>query len=235
MKLTNARSGSRRHAHTPRRTLAASPSPDPWCPQASGQVARHLCLTAVRAAPRMNSHWCSVRSRARSAPKLESGNGTGNTLTLLAERWLRHLRRIPGALRRRDKWLDIFACIFVKALGDVSSFSMWLIIGAAHETHQCTFGKSRSLAWFLKQDHVERKHLRRNAIIKWIIVGTAIAAAIAFVAKGTCQLVRPRSSSSIAAYSAAINHSKTAAADFVLLHLGVSHLRTLPNDRDLVP
>lgn len=35
--------------------------------------------------------------------------------------------------------------------------------------------------WFLKQDHVERKHLRRNAIIKWIIVGTAIAAAIAFV------------------------------------------------------
>lgn len=34
------------------------------------------------------------------------------TLTLLSERWLRHLRRIPGPLHKRDRDLDIAACVF---------------------------------------------------------------------------------------------------------------------------
>lgn len=34
------------------------------------------------------------------------------TLTLLSERWLRHLRRIPGALHKRDRDVDIAACVF---------------------------------------------------------------------------------------------------------------------------
>lgn len=45
--------------------------------------------------------------------------------------------------------------------------------------------------WLLKQDHVDRKHLKRNAIIKWIIVGTAIAAAIAFAGTYAACAVRP--------------------------------------------
>jgi len=34
------------------------------------------------------------------------------TLTLLSERWLRHLRRIPGALHKKDRNADIAACVF---------------------------------------------------------------------------------------------------------------------------
>ncbi|KWU43465.1 hypothetical protein RHOSPDRAFT_13637, partial [Rhodotorula sp. JG-1b] len=113
-------------------------------------------------------------------------------LTLLAERWLRHLRRIPGALRRRDKWLDIFACIF----GILGACALVILASAndrdfptVHWSFTAVFVVCIAISalcqtieiWFLKQDHVERKHLRRNAIIKWIIVGTAVAAAIAFV------------------------------------------------------
>ncbi|BGP27134.1 hypothetical protein JCM10295v2_006098 [Rhodotorula toruloides] len=42
------------------------------------------------------------------------------------------------------------------------------------------------IAW-LKQDHIDRNHLRRNAILKWIIVVLAICCAICFGATyGVC-------------------------------------------------
>lgn len=34
------------------------------------------------------------------------------TLSLVAERWLRHLRRLPGVLRRRERYSDILAVVF---------------------------------------------------------------------------------------------------------------------------
>lgn len=37
---------------------------------------------------------------------------SADTASLLAERWLRHLRRIPGALRVHDRNCDIAACVF---------------------------------------------------------------------------------------------------------------------------
>ncbi|GAA5876808.1 hypothetical protein JCM3774_003479, partial [Rhodotorula dairenensis] len=114
------------------------------------------------------------------------------SLTLLAERWLRHLRRIPGPLRSRDRWTDICACIF----GILGACALVILASAndrdfptVHWSFTAVFVVCIAISalfqtieiWFLKQDHVERKHLRRNAIIKWIIVGTAVAAAIAFV------------------------------------------------------
>ncbi|GAA5939103.1 Frag1/DRAM/Sfk1 family protein [Sporobolomyces koalae] len=120
------------------------------------------------------------------------------TLTLLSERWLRHLRRIPGALHKRDRDVDIAACVF----GILGALALLLLacfndqaFPKVHWSFTAIFVvciavsalcQTIEIHW-LRLDHVERKHLRRNAIIKWIIVGTAIAAAIAFAATyGTC-------------------------------------------------
>lgn len=51
------------------------------------------------------------------------------TLTLLAERWLRHLRRIPGTLHRKETIADICSVVFGilggVALILVSCFNCW--------------------------------------------------------------------------------------------------------------
>ena len=41
------------------------------------------------------------------------------SMTLITERWLRHLRRIPGALRKREKVADIAGLVF-GALGGLA-------------------------------------------------------------------------------------------------------------------
>ncbi|GAA5863106.1 hypothetical protein JCM8547_002799 [Rhodosporidiobolus lusitaniae] len=119
-------------------------------------------------------------------------------LALASERWLRHLRRIPGALRKRDRNADIvtvvfgflgavalviLACFNCEAFPNVhwsftAVFVVCIAISAAAQTLE--------LHW-LRQDHVERNHLKRNAIIKWVIVGLAICGAVAFAATyGAC-------------------------------------------------
>ncbi|GAA5990005.1 hypothetical protein JCM5350_002365 [Sporobolomyces pararoseus] len=120
------------------------------------------------------------------------------TLTLLSERWLRHLRRIPGALHKRDRDVDIAACVF----GILGALALVLLacfndqaFPKVHWSFTAIFVvciavsalcQTLEIMW-LRKDHVERKHLRRAAIIKWIIVGTAICAAIAFGATyGVC-------------------------------------------------
>ncbi|GAA6021191.1 hypothetical protein JCM11491_001601 [Sporobolomyces phaffii] len=120
------------------------------------------------------------------------------TLTLLSERWLRHLRRIPGSLHKRDRDADIAACVF----GILGALALVLLacfndqaFTKVHWSFTAIFVvciavsalcQTLEIMW-LRQDHVERKHLRRAAIIKWIIVGTAIASAIAFGATyGVC-------------------------------------------------
>ncbi|TNY23866.1 Frag1/DRAM/Sfk1 family-domain-containing protein [Rhodotorula diobovata] len=119
-------------------------------------------------------------------------------LSLLAERWLRHLRRIPGPLRKRDRNADIAACVF-GICGGIALILLTCFNAVTHSTGHwtCTaifvvcialsaLCQTLELHW-LHQDHVDRKHLRRNAILKWIIVGTAVAAAIAFGATyGVC-------------------------------------------------
>ncbi|POY75928.1 hypothetical protein BMF94_1012 [Rhodotorula taiwanensis] len=117
---------------------------------------------------------------------------SADTATLLAERWLRHLRRIPGALRVHDRNCDIAACVF----GILGAIALVILSSAndriypnVHWSFTAIFVVCIAISallqtveiWLLKQDHVERKHLKRNAIIKWIIVGFAIACAIAFV------------------------------------------------------
>ncbi|GAA6049586.1 hypothetical protein NBRC10513_005926 [Rhodotorula toruloides] len=120
------------------------------------------------------------------------------TLSLLMERWLRHLRRIPGPLRKRDRNADIVACIF----GILGSIALVLLsclndlaFPNAHWSMAAVFivciaisalCQTLEIMW-LKQDHIDRKHLRRNAIIKWIIVVLAICCAICFGATyGVC-------------------------------------------------
>ncbi|GAA5912101.1 Frag1/DRAM/Sfk1 family protein [Sporobolomyces salmoneus] len=120
------------------------------------------------------------------------------TLTLLSERWLRHLRRIPGPLHKRDRDADIAACVF-GILGALALVLLACFNDQAFPNVHWAFTaifvvciavsalcQTLEIMW-LRQDHVERAHLRRAAIIKWIIVGTAIAAAIAFGATyGVC-------------------------------------------------
>ncbi|GAA6030856.1 hypothetical protein JCM8097_008909 [Rhodosporidiobolus ruineniae] len=119
-------------------------------------------------------------------------------LALLSERWLRHLRRLPGALRRRDRNADI-VCLVFGLLGGVALIILACFNDLAFPNVHWSFtaifvvciaisaiAQTLELHW-LRQDHVDRPHLKRNAIIKWLIVGCAIAGAIAFAATyGVC-------------------------------------------------
>ncbi|BGP42916.1 hypothetical protein JCM10449v2_006931 [Rhodotorula kratochvilovae] len=119
-------------------------------------------------------------------------------LSLLAERYLRHLRRIPGPLRKRDRNADIAACVF--GIGGAIALILLTCFNAVthstgHWTCTAIFVVCIALSatfqtleiWWLKQDHVERKHLKRNAMIKWVIVAAAVLCAIAFGATyGVC-------------------------------------------------
>lgn len=83
----------------------------------------HSCLLYVCS--------CCRGGNASSQLVLIATHALADTLTLLAERWLRHLRRIPGALRRRDKWLDIAACIF----GILGSCALIILASANDRTY----------------------------------------------------------------------------------------------------
>ncbi|GAA5968591.1 hypothetical protein JCM11641_007688 [Rhodosporidiobolus odoratus] len=113
-------------------------------------------------------------------------------------RWLRHLRRIPGALRKRDRNADIVAVVF-GLLGGVALIILACFNDLAFPNVHWSFtaifvvciaisalAQTLELHW-IRQDHVDRKHLKRNAIIKWLIVAFAICGAIAFGATyGVC-------------------------------------------------
>ncbi|KAM0749497.1 hypothetical protein T439DRAFT_327184 [Meredithblackwellia eburnea MCA 4105] len=120
------------------------------------------------------------------------------TITLFTERWLRHLRRIPGVLHKKERWADIVAVAF----GTVGGLALLLLsifnafdYSTAHWILTAVFVvcvaisavcQTLEVMW-LERDHVERKHLRRNAIWKICIVSVAIAFAIVFgVTYGIC-------------------------------------------------
>ncbi|OCF32767.1 hypothetical protein I317_03728 [Kwoniella heveanensis CBS 569] len=112
-------------------------------------------------------------------------------LSLFAERWLRHVDRLPTDLRRREKvfdWLAIFFCVVGSAgLVLLSCFNAfdhstvhWImtlvfIVGVALSA----IFQSAEI-WSLHKDHPDRKSLRRNSILKLIVVGVAVACAICF-------------------------------------------------------
>lgn len=119
-------------------------------------------------------------------------------MSLFAERWLRHIDRLPTDLRRREKIFDWVAIVFgiIGAAGlilcsifDAFNYSYihWpmalvFIVGTALS------GIFQSAEiWSLHKDHPDRKSLLRNSIFKLIIVTIAILGAIAFgVTYGLC-------------------------------------------------
>lgn len=118
--------------------------------------------------------------------------------SLFAERWLRHVDRLPTDLRTREKvfdWLAIIFCIIGSAglvllsVFDTFhhstlhwSFTLVFIVGVALSA----IFQSAEI-WSLHKDHPDRKSLLRNSIYKLVIVTIAIACAIAFGATyGTC-------------------------------------------------
>lgn len=127
------------------------------------------------------------------------------TLTLIAERDLRHLRRIPGVLTRRFKYfnLDTIAllfgilgglCLLLLSIFDAFtystahwSFTVAFVLCIALNTVLSTQGVRR-----LEANHVGRNHLRQSAIIKIVIVSFALAGAIVFaVSLGICRRRTP--------------------------------------------
>ncbi|KAL8280353.1 hypothetical protein RQP46_007270 [Phenoliferia psychrophenolica] len=111
--------------------------------------------------------------------------------TLLTERWLRHLRRIPGALRRRERYADILAVVFgmigglaLMLLSILNAFDYstahWILTAVFVVCVAISAACQTAETMWLERDHTERKHLRRNAIWKLVIVSLAIAFAIVF-------------------------------------------------------
>ncbi|KAI8457692.1 Frag1/DRAM/Sfk1, partial [Phakopsora pachyrhizi] len=113
------------------------------------------------------------------------------SLTLCAERWLRHVERIPGVLRRRDRFWGI-ATIITGCLGGFSLMMLSILNTFEHPTVHWSFtllfilfvGASSVCQTveiiFLQKGHPDRPHLKRNALLKALIVVIAIAVAIVF-------------------------------------------------------
>ncbi|WRT65918.1 uncharacterized protein IL334_002869 [Kwoniella shivajii] len=119
-------------------------------------------------------------------------------LSLFAERWLRHVDRLPTDLRKREKvydWLAIVFCIIGSAgLVLLSCFNAF-DHSTIHWTMTLVFIVGVALSaifqsaeiWSLHKDHPDRKSLKRNSILKLIVVFVAIACAVAFGATyGVC-------------------------------------------------
>ncbi|KAH8084770.1 Frag1/DRAM/Sfk1 family-domain-containing protein [Filobasidium floriforme] len=120
-------------------------------------------------------------------------------LSLWAERWLRHMDRLPEDVRKRERVLDWLA-IFFGTIGGIAlimlgvfdtfdystvhwSMTVIFIVGVAISA---IFQSAEIFA--LKKDHPDRQHLRRSAFIKVFVATTAIAAAITFAGLyGACK------------------------------------------------
>ncbi|KAK1927747.1 Frag1/DRAM/Sfk1 family-domain-containing protein [Papiliotrema laurentii] len=112
-------------------------------------------------------------------------------LSLFAERWLRHIDRLPVDLRIREKIFDWLAICF----GIIGSAALILLSvfdtfnhSTVHWSMTLVFIVGIALSaifqageiWSLHKDHPDRKSLLRNSIYKLIVVGFAVACAICF-------------------------------------------------------
>ncbi|GHJ88178.1 hypothetical protein NliqN6_4580 [Naganishia liquefaciens] len=112
-------------------------------------------------------------------------------LTLFAERWLRHVDRLPSDVRRREQIFDWIA-IFFTCVGSAGLILLSIFDTFNHSTVHWSMtivfivGVALSAIfqsaeiWSLHKDHPDRNHLKRNSIYKLIVVTFAIAEAIAF-------------------------------------------------------
>jgi len=112
-------------------------------------------------------------------------------MALFAERWLRHIDRLPTDLRKREKvfdWLAIFfGCIGALGLIFLSIFDAF-DYSTVHWSMTVVFVLGVAISaifqsseiWSLHKDHPDRRSLKRNAIIKLVVVTIAIAVAISF-------------------------------------------------------
>ncbi|RSH92713.1 hypothetical protein EHS25_008159 [Saitozyma podzolica] len=110
---------------------------------------------------------------------------------LFAERWLRHVDRLPTDLRVREKvfdWLAIVFCIIGSAGLILCSCFNAFDHSTIHWSMALVFIVGVALSaifqtgelWSLHKDHPDRKSLLRNSVYKWIIVVVAVACAITF-------------------------------------------------------
>ncbi|KAK4704524.1 hypothetical protein P7C70_g1689, partial [Phenoliferia sp. Uapishka_3] len=118
--------------------------------------------------------------------------------TLLTERWLRHIRRIPGVLAKKERYADILAVVFgiigglaLLLLSIFNAFDYstahWILTAVFVVCVAISAACQTAETMWLERDHEERSHLRRNAIWKLCIVSIAIAFAIVFgVTYGVC-------------------------------------------------
>ncbi|ORY24888.1 Frag1/DRAM/Sfk1 family-domain-containing protein [Naematelia encephala] len=111
--------------------------------------------------------------------------------SLFAERWLRHVDRLPVDLRLREKVFDWMAIVF----GIIGSAALVLLSvfdtfnhSGIHWSMTLVFIVCVALSaifqsaevWSLHKDHPDRAHLLRNAIIKLLVILLAIVSAIGF-------------------------------------------------------
>lgn len=114
------------------------------------------------------------------------------SLTLLTERWLHHIRRIPGSLNRHETNLDIASVVF-GILGGLALLLLAIFDANNYENVHwsmtavfvvciaiCAILQSTEVI-LLHKDHPDRNHLFRNMIVKMLIVGTAVLGAFAFI------------------------------------------------------
>ncbi|KAL8279957.1 hypothetical protein RQP46_007538 [Phenoliferia psychrophenolica] len=111
--------------------------------------------------------------------------------TLVTERWLRGIQRLPAVLDKSGRWTGVMSLVFGIAGG--LSLLLLSIFNAFEHTniHWCMTAAfvvcvSISAACQtletlqLVRDHGERAYLRRNAVFKIIIVAVAVALAVIF-------------------------------------------------------
>lgn len=112
-------------------------------------------------------------------------------LSLFAERWLRHVDRLPVDVRRREQIFDWIAIVF----GTLGAIGL-ILLGVFDAFDYSTIHWSMTLVfivgvaisaifqsaevWSLHKDHPDRAHLKRNSMLKLVVVGVAVACAIAF-------------------------------------------------------
>lgn len=112
-------------------------------------------------------------------------------LSLWAERWLRHVDRLPVEKRRREKVFDWLA-IFWGTIGGLGLLFLGIFdafdYSEVHWSMTVVFIVGVALSaifqgaeiWSLHKDHPDRRHLLRSSIYKLVIITLAILLAIAF-------------------------------------------------------
>ncbi|KAK4053163.1 hypothetical protein OIV83_001898 [Microbotryomycetes sp. JL201] len=112
-------------------------------------------------------------------------------VTLLLLRWMRHLRRLPGTINRREAWARALSLLF----GMLGGLFLILLscfnnqaFPTAHWILALMFLLSEAASalfqvleiHFLSRSHPDRKHLKRNVKIKAGVIVIAFLGAVGF-------------------------------------------------------